>query len=57
MLLRFFFWGSIVQSLVIKKLTNPRDCDAHNVCEANPVAEQIRAKVLLCVRVCVCVCV
>jgi hypothetical protein len=35
----------IVQSLVVKKLTNPRDCDVHNVCEANPVAEQIRSKV------------
>jgi len=35
----------IVQSLVVKKLTNPRDCDVHNVCEANPVAEEIRGKV------------
>jgi len=30
---------------VVKKLTNPRDCDVHNVCEANPVAEEIRGKV------------
>ena len=35
----------IVQALVVKKLINPRVCDAHDVCEANPVAEEIRSKV------------
>lgn len=38
-------YKTIVQALVVKKLTNPRSCDAHNVCEANHVAEGIRAKV------------
>jgi len=51
---------------VVKKLTNPRDCDVHNVCEANPVAEEIRGKVcprgspcpkdILGKSMCVCVC-
>jgi len=35
----------VVQNLVMRKLVHVRTCDVHNVCEANPVAEEIRAKV------------
>jgi len=45
----------IVQALVVKKLTNPRDCDVHDVCEANPVAEGVR--LFVCLSVCVCLAV
>jgi hypothetical protein len=34
-----------VQSEVINKLVETRTCDAHQVCEANPVAEEILRKV------------
>jgi len=35
----------IVEKLVKKKLADLKDCDVHNVCSENPVAEGIRNKV------------
>ena len=46
----------IVQALVVKKLTEPRDCDVHNVCETNSVAAGV-SYMYMCMNIYVCVCI